>query len=350
MKIVHLISSFNTGGAETMLIDIVKEQSSRGHEVTLIIINDSYTASLVNQLEGHARVIKIGRKEGSRDPSFLLRINYRLWKIWPDAIHIHNNQISRLLFCPRPKYLTVHDLNISLSTTCKKLTTIFAISDVVSKDIESMYPGQYHVIVVPNGINTAAIHRKSEMGHGTPFRIIQVARLDTEKKGQDLLIKAIAILVREKGIYLHVDFIGDGYSRNYLERITTEEGVDEYIHFLGLKDRAYIYEHLKDYDLMCHPSRFEGFGLTVAEGMAAGIPVLVPDSDGPYEIIQHGKLGYSFKKGDVNSLASSLFDIYEHYEERASFVVGNAYSHVLTNYSIHRMVDQYIEEYNIHKR
>ena len=41
MKIVHCIFSFNTGGAETMLIDIVNEQI-KTQEVTIVIVNHIY--------------------------------------------------------------------------------------------------------------------------------------------------------------------------------------------------------------------------------------------------------------------------------------------------------------------
>ena len=88
---------------------------------------------------------------------------------------------------------------------------------------------------------------------------------------------------------MSVAFIGEGDSRTFLEKMSADLNVADRVDFLGLKDRDYIYQHLCDYDLMCHPSRFEGFGLTVAEGMVAKLPVLVATGDGPYEIIGQGK-------------------------------------------------------------
>ncbi len=177
------------------------------------------------------------------------------------------------------------------------------------------------------------------------MRVVQVARLEYDKKGQDLLIEAVSML-RKRGVNgISVDFIGEGGMQNELEQMAKSKEVDDVVHFVGVLDRDELYRKLKNYDLMCHPSRYEGFGLVVAEGMAAGLPVLVPDQDGPYDIIQYGKYGYSFKKGDVMSLANALQDIYENYEERAALTVDAAYNHVLNNYSIQRMVEQYIEEY-----
>lgn len=47
---------------------------------------------------------------------------------------------------------------------------------------------------------------------------------------------------------------------------------------------------------MVHASLCEGFGLTVAEGMVAGLPVVVSKNDGPAEVIGYGNMGICVKK------------------------------------------------------
>ncbi len=81
------------------------------------------------------------------------------------------------------------------------------------------------------------------------------------KKGQDILINAISILKKRNIKNIEVSFIGTGNDIHILKQMADNLGVSEQIHFLGLKDRQYIYSHLKEYDLMCHPARYEGFGL-----------------------------------------------------------------------------------------
>lgn len=347
MKIVHLIFSFMTGGAEAMLIDIMNDQVCLGHDVSLVVINDCYDDKNLSMLNSQIHRVMLMRNPSSHNIWPAVRLNLLLWKMHPDAIHLHHNSISKMLLCPRPGYLTVHDLDISLSTACSKLKELFAISEAVRKDVQKRYPGKFLVKTIPNGIRIDDILRKStyQLREGR-MRVVQVARLDYEKKGQDLIIGALSLL-RERNLKsIEVDFIGAGELQHDLEKISKDKGVEDVVHFLGLHDRNEIYEELKNYDLMCHPSRYEGFGLTVAEGIAAGLPVLVPDSDGPFEIIQYGRFGYSFKKDDVLSLANALQDIYEHYEERAQCVVKAAYDHVKDNYNLRLMVEHYIEEYH----
>ena len=64
---------------------------------------------------------------------------------------------------------------------------------------------------------------------------------------------------------------------NYLIGLADKLHLNNYISFLGLRYRDYIYYHLSDYDLLVKPSLFEGFGLTIVEGKASGIEVLVSD-------------------------------------------------------------------------
>lgn len=176
------------------------------------------------------------------------------------------------------------------------------------------------------------------------MRIVQVSRLDVEKKGQDILIKAVALL-KERGIEnIEVDFIGEGRSEPRLRQLVQEYCVVNQINFLGLCDRQYIYSHLKEYDLMCHPARYEGFGLTVAEGIAAMLPVLVSDEGGPYEIIKYGELGYAFRMEDVTDCANQIEYIYNNYD-KAMERVGSAYTYVAEQFSVRRMVADYIKAY-----
>ena len=96
---------------------------------------------------------------------------------------------------------------------------------------------------------------------------------------------------------------------------------------------------------MCHPSRSEGFGLTVAEGIAANIPVLVSNNDGPFELIQHGKYGYSFTKDNITDCANQISQIIAHYDKTVP-LCKLAYEHVSSTYSVTQTAIQYIQLYN----
>lgn len=351
MRIVHVIFGFNTGGTETMLVDILNGQCALGHKLMLAVINDSYADSVLAKVDKSVDVVLLKRKPGSHNPWPIIKLNWLINRWKADAIHLHNNTICSLIKTNKPLFLTVHALGIPLIPACRKLTELFAISQAVRNDLENRYSGTYRIKVVPNGIRFNDIASKTEYGlKSSTMRIVQVANLLPEYKGQDLLIEAVGRL-KTRGIDgISIDFIGAGNALDSLKNLSESAGISDRVHFLGLKDRTYIYSHLNEYDLMCHPSRSEGFGLTVAEGIAAGLPVLVPDCDGPYEIIKKGELGYVFKKGDVSSLTDALEEIYRKYDDNAQAVAIKARAYVEDNYSLRHMVERYIEEYQTAKR
>lgn len=342
MKILHIIYSLNTGGTETMLVDIVNEQI-KTEEVTLIIINDDINEDLINNIDKNVRIFCLNRKPKSRSLLPFLKLNWIIWKEKPDAIHAHYISILKILLpqiCHNI-YVTVHALRFSLEYV-ERAKCIFAISEAVKEDI--IRRGNHQVKVIANGICIDNIsQRKASWNEPNIFRIIQVASL-REKKGQDILIEAISIL-KARGINnVVVDFIGTGITENILKELVQKRGLDGNINFLGLRNRTYIYNHLKDYDLMCHPAREEGFGLSVAEGIAARLPVLVSDEGGPYEIIKEGELGYTFKMEDEVDCADKIEYIMKNYVEAKS-KTDEAFLHVKKNYSVERMVKEYIEAF-----
>jgi glycosyltransferase involved in cell wall biosynthesis len=344
MKICHIIFSFNTGGAETMLVDIVNEQV-RTETVTLIIVNSIVNETIVNNINPNVRIVKINRKPSSRNPIPLLKINYYLFRSKQDIIHFHNkNGIELILPCFRKKaVLTIHDTKIQYRffTRYKKK---FAISQSVKQDIFRCYGLDAKIIY--NGIHTSAIIVKQKEKRNN-FHIVQVSRLDHTKKGQDFLIMAMKQLVYDYGrndIYL--DFIGEGISFSFLEQLVIDNKLENHITFLGIKDRDYVYTHLCDYDLLVQPSINEGFGLTVAEAMAAKVPVLVSNIEGPMEIIENGKYGYHFKTENAHDLAAKIMDIIENYRtEKHQHTVESAYLHVIANFDIKNTASNYLDAY-----
>ena len=90
------------------------------------------------------------------------------------------------------------------------------------------------------------------------------------------------------------------------------------------------------------PSRFEGFGLTIAEAMAAGLPVLVSDVEAQMEVIDDGACGYFFKNGDPASLADMIEYVMADYDLAK---VDNALRRVADHYDVRATAARYIDEY-----
>lgn len=197
--------------------------------------------------------------------------------------------------------------------------------------------------VVLNGIDVYSIKHSKEQNNDNDFKIVQISRLMHKKKGQHILIKAIEKLVRKGYTNMRLELIGDGESRQFLENLTDKLGLSKYVFFIGAKNQSYIYTHLCKYDLYVQPSIYEGFGLTVTEAMAAKVPVLVSENQGPLEIIGNGRYGYSFKNQDVDDCAEKI-EIFLCGKNDKS-MVEKAYQRVLDVYNVRVTARTYLEKY-----
>lgn len=308
MKIVHLTWGLGVGGAETMLGDIAGEQAA-AQRVWIIVCNRDIDASVAQGIARNVRLVSLGRPRGSANPWYLVKLLFRLWWIRPDVVHVHQESFGRIRrLIPAPAVLTVHNTRLPLGKEIAGFDSVCCISEAVRDDVVARFPG-CRPRVIYNGIDFKAVRFKARYG-GSPFRIVQVSRLAHEQKGQDLLIRSLRLVLDRLGEgSVRLDFIGEGASLDYLKRLTVECGVEERCRFLGGSNRQSIYGSLHEYDLLVQPSRYEGFGLTVIEGMAAGLPVLVSDIEGPKEIIAEGQLGWCFRSEDTLDLLSKIIEL-----------------------------------------
>lgn len=348
MKILHIVFSFKYGGIETMLVNIVNEQIQHT-QVSIIIINDNYEQSLLDRIDKKVQIIKIGRPLKSKNLFYIFKLNYLIKKISPSIIHSHNSSIIKYL-CPFFRNIAVNTIHDTPNSThfshIRSYREIFAISKSVQNNLKEKRHDSY---IVENGIQPDNFLKKEHHQASPIFKIVQIGRLEHYKKGQDILIKACSLLTNNKAATIHIDFIGEGDSKDYLIGLVKEYNLNSYISFLGSKDTHYIEQHLKDYDLLVQPSRIEGFGLTVAEAMAAKVPVLVSGQEGPMEIINHGEYGFYFNNNDEHDLANKIIEIVHLQESQIEIMVNKALKRVQEHYNIKRTANKYLEHYkNLH--
>ena len=341
MKILHIIFQMLTGGAETMLADIVNEQILNGNEVEILIVNRGENDVVMKTISPSVKVSRFNRTPGAAPLLLMARLNLFVLRRRPDVVHLHMHKLTGLLKVMKGRTLfTVHALDIPMIYAAD--SNMAAISEAVAANVKARVPNA-KIRVVSNGIDTSAIKVRGDRKPAERVRIVQVSRLIAEIKGQDILIKAIAQLVG-RGYDVECTFIGEGTDLEMLKELAGREGVPDRVNFTGNLPRKEIYRRLAEFDLMCHPSRFEGFGLTVAEGMAAGLPLVVPEGGGPWEVADKGRLAETFVNDDPTTCAKAIAHVIDHYPaclRRAA----EAREYVEDNFSVKRMVKQYADIY-----
>ena len=116
------------------------------------------------------------------------------------------------------------------------------------------------------------------------------------RKGVDLLLAAFARLAREVA-NVRLRIVGDGELRVASERV-------EYV---GFRDWHELPREYAAADVLCVPSRYDGWGLVVPEGLAAGLPVIATDRMGAaLEFVETGRNGWLIPSGDEEALFSAM--------------------------------------------
>ncbi len=340
MRVAHIIWALGTGGAETMLVDIANIQCET-ENVAIAIVLDMVDETLLKKIDSRVTIRLFNRKKGSRNLMPWIRLNLFLHSFKPDIIHFHLDGMRKMVFHPAPKVFTIHNVHTS-GLEYPKFDALYAISDGVKN-----YTRQqgFESTTVWNGIKTDAIKPREgeQYKKGMLCKIVCVGRLYTPHKGQDILIDALHLL-KQKGVgCFHLDMIGDGESREALERQIAQYAMNTQLTILGQRDRTYIYQHLCDYDLFVLPSRSEGFGLSVVEAMCAKVPVIVCDQEGAMDVIGGGKYGRYFATGDADSLADQIDALLEKGADDNQ--IEEAYQYAIVNFDINWTAKRYLEEY-----
>ncbi len=138
----------------------------------------------------------------------------------------------------------------------------------------------------------------------------------TKHKGIITLIKAVEILSKKLEINNFVlQYAGSGPDLDCFKQMAHELSVTEKIIFLGRLDSTH--EYACNSDIIVVPSEWgEGFGSTVAEGMAAGKALVATRVGGIPEVVGEDKYGILIPPGDSYALAETLAGLIRDYEAR----------------------------------
>jgi glycosyltransferase involved in cell wall biosynthesis len=138
----------------------------------------------------------------------------------------------------------------------------------------------------------------------TPPTVLAVARLYPRKRLEDLLEATALLRPRLPG--LRVRIVGDGPEFPRLREIHARLALGESVTFLGAVTRSTLAVEYKQADCFCLPSVQEGFGLVLAEAMAAGLPVVACRAAAVPEVVIDRRTGLLVNPRSPDELAMAL--------------------------------------------
>lgn len=159
------------------------------------------------------------------------------------------------------------------------------------EEVMKSYYGLNNTTTIYNPIDVEFINQKAkapvDLVPSTGFNLVSVGRL-VPQKGYDLLIPIIARL-REEGVDVSLYILGEGEDRKKLEALNSELGTTDYVHLLGYHTNPHAI--VSKMDAFVCSSRAEGYSLVIAEALSMGIPVVSTNCSGPNELLADGKYG-----------------------------------------------------------
>lgn len=194
------------------------------------------------------------------------------------------------------------------------------------------------LVMVPNGVNFEAYARK-EKEDLSQFRsrfalpqekiVLFVGRL-VHEKGAHVLVSAVPKVLEKTNVKLVI--VGNGYMKDQLSDLTRRMGIAHKVMFTGFVDDETLRKLQKCADVSVVPSLFEPFGIVALEAMAAGSPVVVSDTGGLSEIVNHDVDGVKVYTGNPDSLAWGITKVLTD-EGFANRLRANAYKKVQEKYN-----------------
>lgn len=187
----------------------------------------------------------------------------------------------------------------------RRLEAVIAISRTV-RDVMVLggYPA-HRIQVVGDGVDVAALAQIPLEPHlrapyGTDFLVGGLGRLSW-KKNWMLMVRAAEILARDS---FPVQWLiaGDGPDHVALADAIRAAGLQGCFHLPGFRDDAT--RLLRQFDVLCVPSRMEGASVTVREAMAMGVPVVAADAPGVVESLAGH--GWTVGRDDPVALAKAI--------------------------------------------
>ncbi|NOJ70352.1 1,4-alpha-glucan branching protein domain-containing protein [Paenibacillus alvei] len=240
---------------------------------------------------------------------------------WPLVATIHATEHGRNHGnLSSPLQQRIHDMELSL--TAEADHTIVC-SHAMVMEVASLFalPKQ-RVTMIPNGVDAI----------GTPAPTVQFKGLDHHDLSDSPLLFYVGRLVYEKGIHILIEAMplilqavpqtkliiaGTGPMRQQLEAQAKQLGLQEHILFAGFVQDDARDAWIAASSVCVFPSLYEPFGIVALEAMRFGTPVVVSDTGGLAEIIDHAVDGYKALPGHIESLAWHVTDLLTHPEHAA---------------------------------
>jgi glycosyltransferase involved in cell wall biosynthesis len=315
MKILHIITTIDIGGAEKQLLELSRSQVLAGHEIYVAYLKEiprlreQFTDCGVSVIE------TLYGKSAIRQPWILRQV---IKIVAPDLVHYHLPRaelIGAIASFPEKYFVSRHNMerflpsgSLFLSKLLSKLVTrrawaVIAISNSVSLFLinSGEISRRTMTVTIPYGISSSEKEIALKQPKDASLIFGTLSRL-TPQKDIPCLLEGFAIhLKNHPNDVLRIAGVGELQSE--LINFSASLNIDERVEWLGKVPNAD--EFLNNLDVFILTSKYEGFGLVILESLRSGVVLLSSKSEAAIEILGEEYKGL-FGIHDSKSLANLM--------------------------------------------
>lgn len=350
MRILHVITSLYTGGAEHLMVDLLPQLNKGGDVAELLLFDGTVTPFYKELASRKIKIHSLDKGGNVYNPMNIFKLVSFIGQY--DIIHTHNTACQ--LFAPMAKLLsltrkplvtTEHSANNRRRGKWwlkpldrwmyNRYRAVICIADKTQANLENYIGKKENILTIYNGVDTRRfICPIKDISQQQQFVITMVASLSAAKD-QDTLIRAMSHLPENYTLQL----VGDGERRPILEQLIADLNLQDRVKMLGI--RTDIPQILGNSDIVALSSHWEGLSLSSIEGMASGRPFIASDVDGLREIVDGS--GLLFPEGDDRQTAALIHNLCTNPSEYRS--VAERCQAKAKEYDISKMARSYLELY-----
>lgn len=363
IRVIHIISRLETGGAQAVLYQILHGLNEPQFEHHVLYFYDGPYLQKIQQLG--VKTYHIKGLLCAYDPVFLYRLYTEIKTRQPDclhtmfwAAHFLGKIIGKILSVPVAQVLhNSVDYDGFVCNSIDRLITFqpacsVALSDSVKTSFLKKAPWvkSEHMNVIKNGIDADVIKhcaaqeaqtRKSLGLLKKHFVIGTVGRFESAKN-YGLLLTSFALLYDD---YPHARLVlvGEGKQELFLRQRALDLGIEERVVFVLGKSSSYGYYPL--FDCFVQSSFFEGLSMSLLEASALAVPSVVTVHEGVHDLIVDGQNGQLVPSGDAYALTRALV-FYMKYPAKRKLIGCKAQKDVIAYFKLEPMILGYARLYN----
>nr|WP_290701618.1 glycosyltransferase family 4 protein [Halomonas sp. UBA3074] len=351
MKIIHIISSAASGGAEIYVKDLSKTMVKKGNEVFIVFLDraketgrdQTFEAVFLAELESHhIRYGFLGQACRKNPLKGVSVFSQYCREFKPDVIHSHLYYGSVFSFFQFtvPQIYTHHNIKLRTNPFFYKLINVRTSAYIgICLACEKLLKGitSKKVVNIDNGVDIKRLIPKVEYLPKETLQLVSIGTLSVQKNHQ-LLFNAVS---RLKYLDFFLTVAGEGSQTVKLKAMVDELDIAHKVKFIGNSHN--VKQLLHDSDLFVMSSAWEGLPIVQIEATLTGLPVLVTDVGGCSEIVERVGNGL-VAQTELDDYTEKLKKLIDDAPLRLNFH-KNALKNS-QNYSIGHSVDRHLELYN----